>query len=237
MLLRSDDPVLAESMTGLTPALPAWRPAPRYPDPVPFYREQVVPRLVALTCGANGLNRLRAATTAGLVGTVVEIGFGSGFNVPHYPAGVDKVLAVEPSATAFRLAGRRIGDAAVPVEQVGLDGQALPLDDASCDAALCTFALCTIPDVDSALAEVHRVLRPGGRFHFLEHGLAPDARVAAFQHRVEPLQRRVADGCHLTRDPVALTGAAGFALAEVDQLYGAGPKAWSYLTRGVAVRA
>jgi len=208
----------------------------RYPDAVPFYREQVVPRLVALTCGAKGLDDLRARTAAGLHGRVVEIGFGSGFNVPHYPEGVERVLAVEPSATAFRMASGRIGASPVPVEQVGLDGQVLPLDDASCDAALCTFVLCTIPNVEAALAEVRRVLRPGGHFHFLEHGLAPDARVAAFQRRVEPLQRRVADGCHLTRDPVALARTAGFEVLEVDQRYGAAPKPWAYLTRAVVVR-
>jgi len=204
---------------------------------MPFYREQVVPRLVALTCGAKALAGLRAETAAGLSGRVLEIGFGSGFNVPHYPDGVERVLAVEPSATAFRMAGKRIAASAVPVEQVGLDGQSLPLDDASCDSALCTFALCTIPDAGAALAEVRRVLRPGGRFHFLEHGLAPDSKVVAFQHRVEPLQRRIADGCHLTRDPVAMVVDAGFAIEEVDQKYGAGPKAWAYLTRAATVRA
>jgi len=204
---------------------------------VPFYREQVVPRLVALTCGASALSGLRARTAAGLAGQVVEIGFGSGFNMPHYADGVDRVLAVEPSATAFRLAGRRIVASPIPVEQVGLDGQALPLEDASCDGALCTFALCTIAEPEAALAEVWRVLRPGGRLHFLEHGLAPDPKVAAFQHRVEPLQRRLADGCHLTRDPLALARSAGFEIDEVEQKYGAGPKAWAYLTRASTVRA
>jgi len=203
---------------------------------VPFYKEQVVPRLVALTCGASALSGLRAATASGLAGRVVEIGFGSGYNVPHYPAEVDNVLAVEPSATAWRMAAGRVAASPVPVEQVGLDGQALPIEDSSCDGAICTFALCTIPDPGAALAEVRRVLRPGGRFHLLEHGLAPDARVAAFQHRVEPLQRRIADGCHLTRDPVALVTAAGFRVEDVDQKYGAGPKAWAYLTRVAAVR-
>jgi SAM-dependent methyltransferase len=203
---------------------------------VPFYREQVVPRLVALTCGASALSELRVRTAAGLSGRIVEIGFGSGFNVPHYPGAVQGVMAVEPSATAWRMASRRIGATSVPVEQIGLDGQSIPLDDASCDGALCTFALCTIPDPGKALAEVRRVLRPGGRFHLLEHGLAPDARVAAFQRRVEPLQRRIADGCHLTRDPVALVREAGFRIEDLDQSYGAGPKPWAYLTRAATVR-
>ncbi len=204
---------------------------------MPFYKEQVVPRLVALTCGASALSALRARTASGLSGRVVEIGFGSGFNIPHFPADVDRVLAVEPSATAWRMASRRVAASPVPVEQVGLDGQSLPLDDASCDGAICTFALCTIPDPEAALAEVRRVLRPGGRFHLLEHGLAPDARVASFQHRFEPLQRRIGDGCHLTRDPIALVTGAGFAVEEVEQKYGAGPKAWAYLTRAATVRA
>ena len=204
---------------------------------MPFYKEQVVPRLVAVTCGASALSGLRARTAAGLSGRVVEIGFGSGHNLPHLPAEIDRVLAVEPSSTAWRMASRRVGASPVPVEQVGLDGQALPLEDGSCDGAICTFALCTIPDPVTALAEVRRVLRPGGRFHLLEHGLAPDARVASFQRRFEPVQRRIADGCHLTRDPVALVTAAGFTVEEVEQKYGAGPKAWAYLTRAATVRA
>lgn len=202
-----------------------------------FYREQVVPRLVALTCGSSALSGLRAATTAGLSGRVVEIGFGSGFNVPLYPVDVERVMAVEPSATAFRLAAKRIDASSVPVERVGLDGQSLPLEDSSCDGALCTFTLCTVPDPVTALAEVRRVLKPGARFHFLEHGLAPDANVVAFQRRMEPFQRRIADGCHLTRDPLALARSAGFIVDDADQRYWRGPKAWAYLTRAATVRA
>jgi len=203
---------------------------------VAFYREQVVPRLVAVTCGSKALRAKRAEAADGLSGIVVEIGFGSGFNLPHYPAEVDRVLAVEPSPTAFRMAGTRIRQASVPVERVGLDGQSIPLADASCDGVLCTFSLCTIPEPSQALAEIRRVLRPGGRFHFLEHGLAPDEKVVRFQRRVEPLQRRLADGCHLTRDPVALASSAGFEIEQLDQGYGVGPKAWSYLTRAATVR-
>ncbi|MGD0881789.1 MAG: class I SAM-dependent methyltransferase [Acidimicrobiales bacterium] len=201
-----------------------------------FYRDQVVPRLIALTCGNSALSEFRARAAAGLSGRVLEIGFGSGFNMAHYPDAVHDVVAVEPSATAWRMASRRIRAASVPVEQIGLDGQSIPLDDASCDGALCTFTLCTIPDPAVALAEVRRVLRPGGRFHFLEHGLAPDARVAAVQHRFEPVQRRIADGCHLTRDPVALARQAGFRIEDMDQGYHRRPRALTYLTRAAGFR-
>ena len=200
-----------------------------------LYRERILPVLVDRACGTAGLMKWRAELSSGLAGRVLEIGFGSGLNVDHYPSTVEQVLAVEPSAKAFRIAQRRIESSPVLIELVGLDGQLIPLPDDSCDDALCTFALCTIPDVDAALAEVRRVLRPGGRFHFLEHGLAPDPRVAVWQRRLEPLQRRVADGCHLTRDPITLVRSAGFGLDDVDQRYGSGPKPWTWFTRGVAV--
>ena len=201
-----------------------------------LYREHVVPRLVDRTCGAAGFDRWRARATDGLSGRVVEVGFGSGLNLPHYPPGVEVVLAVEPATVARRLAERRIRAAPVPVEHVGLDGTHIPLDDESCDAALFTFTLCTVPDPAQALAEVRRVLRPGGAVHFLEHGLSPDAGVAKWQHRLEPVQRRVADGCHLTRDASALVRDAGFALRRTEQRYVRGPKPWCWLTLGVAAK-
>ena len=157
-----------------------------------FYRQQLLPRLVDRACGSAGYDRWRREVTAGLSGTVVEIGFGSGLNMPAYPAAVTRVWAVEPASLGRKLAAARIADSHVHVEHVGLHGEALPLEDDSCDGALSTFTLCTIPDVERALAEVRRVLRPGGRFHFLEHGLAPDVDVARWQHRLEPMQKRVA---------------------------------------------
>ena len=201
-----------------------------------IYQQQVVPRLVEWTLGTSGFDKYRARTTEGLSGRVVEIGFGSGLNLPHYPPEVEKVLAVEPAHVARQRAERRIRAAAVPVEHVGLDGQVLPLDDASCDAALCTFTLCTVPDPSEALAELLRVLKPSGTFHFLEHGLSPDRAVAKWQHRFEPVQRRVADGCHLTRDPSSLVERAGFVMQRNQQRYVQGPKPWCWVTLGVAAK-
>lgn len=199
-----------------------------------LYRRHILPRLIDLACGSAELGRWRARVTEGLAGRVVEIGFGSGLNVPHYPAGVEVVLAVEPADAAVALAQRRIDASPVPVERVGLDGQQVALADASCDAALVTFTLCTIPDPARALAELRRIVRPGGRLHLLEHGVAPDASVRRWQQRLEPVQRRLADGCHLSRDPLALLTGAGFEPEWVDQRYARGPRPWSWFTAGVA---
>jgi SAM-dependent methyltransferase len=201
-----------------------------------LYRERILPHLIDRACGTRELGEWRSSVTRGLRGTVVEIGFGSGLNVPALPPEVTRVYAVEPAAVARRLAGRRIAASPIRIEHVGLRGESIPLDDESCDSALSTFTLCTIPDVDRALAEVRRVLRPGGRFHFLEHGLSPDASVAAWQRRIEPVQKRMADGCHLTRDPVALVRSAGFEIEREASRYAKGPKPWSWFTEGVAVR-
>jgi len=203
---------------------------------VGFYREHVLPRLVDRTCGTGELREWRKRVTAGLSGTVVEIGFGSGLNLPAYPPEVHLVYAVEPALTARRLAEERIAASHVHVEHVALRGESIPLDDGSCDGALSTFTLCTIPDVEAALAEVLRVLRPGGRFHFLEHGRSPDPSVAAWQRRLEPMQKRLADGCHLTRDAAELVRAAGFEIERVESRYAKGPKPWTWLTEGVAIK-
>ena len=207
----------------------------RYVAPMGLYREHVVPRLVELTCGAKGVERYRRSAMEGLSGRVLEIGFGSGLNIPHYPGAVTEVLAVEPAATARRIAEGRIAAASVPVVHVGLDGQAVDLPDASCDSALCTFSLCTIPDPGRALGEVARILVPGGRLHVLEHGRAPEPGIARWQRRIDPIERRIADGCHLSRDPVALLEAAGFSLERCEQRYVSGPKPWSYFTMAVAL--
>ena len=184
-----------------------------------FYEKQVVPRIVNVTCGTKAAEPLRRRVCSGLAGDVVEIGFGSGLNVPFYPADVTRVAAVEPADVSWKLASRRLAAASVPVQRSGLDGQSLPFADASYDAALSTWTLCTIPDVAVALRELRRVLKPGGTLHFLEHGLAPDERVRRWQRRFEPVQKRIFAGCHFTRPIVDLLTAAGFAIGELDVFY------------------
>ncbi|QIK68500.1 class I SAM-dependent methyltransferase [Nocardioides sp. HDW12B] len=179
---------------------------------------------------------LRERVCAGLTGDVVEVGFGSGHNVAFYPAAVRSVAAVEPADVGWRLAADRVAASSVPITRAGLDGASLPFGDDSFDSAVSAWTLCTIPDVEQALRELRRVLRPGGTLHFVEHGLAPDAGVARWQHRLEPLQKRMVGGCHLTREIVPLLEAAGFTLREVDVFYEEGaPKVLGADTLGVAV--
>ena len=199
-----------------------------------LWDEQVLPRAVDLVCGSPPVDRLREPFCAGLHGDVVEIGFGSGLNVAHYPDAVRSVTAVEPSQVAWRRAAPRIAAAGVPVVRGGLDGQRLDLPDASFDRALSAFTLCTIPDAGAALAELLRVLRPGGELHFVEHGLAPDAAVSAWQHRLTPGWRRLAGGCHLDRPIDELLERSGFVLEDVHRFYGTGPKTFAYFYLGRA---
>jgi SAM-dependent methyltransferase len=184
-----------------------------------IYNDRVLPRILDTACGSNRLDPLRRRVCANLAGEVIEIGFGSGRNIPFYPAAVASVAAVEPSDLSWRLAGERLRATDVPVLRSGLDGQSLPFADDSFDTALSTWTLCTIPDVAAALGELRRVLRPGGTLHFLEHGLAPDEDVRRWQRRIEPVQKRITDGCHLTRPIVELLTTAGFTIKELDAFY------------------
>lgn len=205
-----------------------------------WWTDRVVPHLADRSLATGPVTRLRGEAVAGLRGRVLEIGFGSGLNAAHYPAEVIAVDAVEPSEVGWRLSAPRRAAASVPVRRVGLDGQRLEADDASYDAVLSTFTLCTIPDVVRALEEVRRVLRPGGALHFLEHGLAPSPGVARWQRRLDPLQRRAAGGCHLSRDVPALVGAARLEITHVAAAYLPGPgvaRPWGYVYRGTAVRS
>jgi ubiquinone/menaquinone biosynthesis C-methylase UbiE len=202
---------------------------------VGVYAEQVLPRVIDKVMDVKPLREARARACGALAGEVLEVGFGSGLNLPHLPPAVTKVLAVEPSEVARRLARKRIADAAADVELVGLDGQSVPLADDSADAALVTWTLCTIPDARAALDEVRRVLRPGGVLHFVEHGCSPDDRVRRWQHRLDGIQQRVAGGCHLVRDIPAMLADAGYEVERLQTYYGRGePKTHGWTFEGVA---
>jgi ubiquinone/menaquinone biosynthesis C-methylase UbiE len=199
-----------------------------------FYGERVLPHLVDRVMGRKEMAEVRQRVCAGLAGDVVEIGFGTGHNLPYLPAAVSRLRAVEPSGISVRLAKDRIEAAPFPVEVVGLDGEQLPLPDDSADAVLCTWSLCTIPDPAAALAEMRRVLRAGGELHFVEHGAAPEPKVRRWQDRLNGLQNAVAGGCNLNRDIAALVTGAGFRPTTLENYYLSGPKAFGYLYEGVA---
>jgi SAM-dependent methyltransferase len=200
-----------------------------------FYGDQVLPRLIDLSLRGGEISRLRARVAAGLAGEVLEIGFGSGLNVPHYPPGLTRVQAVDPAATGRKLAARRVAACPVPVEYLGLDAQRLPLDDARIDHVLSTWTLCTIPDPGRALAEIRRVLRPGGALHFLEHGLSPDPTMARLQNLLTPLQRRAFGGCHINRPIASLLAGAGLEVTQLRNYYLQGPHALGYMYEGIAI--
>jgi SAM-dependent methyltransferase len=184
-----------------------------------LYGDHVLPRIIDVACGMKSNEPLRRRVCDGLEGEVVEIGFGSGLNVPFYPEAVTRVAAIEPADIGWKLAEKRLGSTSVPIERSGLDGETLPFPDASFDAALSTWTMCTIPNLSTALSELRRVLKSGGTLHFIEHGLAPDERVRRWQHRLEPVQKRLFGGCHLTRPIVELLTSAGFTIKELDVFY------------------
>ena len=199
------------------------------------YAEQVLPRITNLVLGNAEFGRkFRARACAGLMGDVVELGFGSGLNLPYLPSEVTGIWTVEPSRVALQLARSRIAASTAPVHRGTLDGARLDFPDDRFDAALSTMTLCTIPDVYGALAELRRVLKPGAVFHFAEHGLADDPKVVRRQRRFEPMQKRFAGGCHLARDIATLVTAAGFEITELDKQFMKGPKPWSYMYVGRA---
>jgi len=202
-----------------------------------IYRNQMLPRLQDKVMDTKVNRATRERVCGGLHGDVVEVGFGTGLNARYYPSGVSRVLAVEPSAVCMRIAEPRIAESSTPVELAGLTGEHLDLPSEEFDAVLSTWTLCTIPDVGAALGEIRRVLKPGGTFHFVEHGHAPDAGVARWQRRIEPVSKPIFGGCHLTRKIPDLIQQAGFVIEGLDSYYAKGdPKIFGYTFEGRAIK-
>jgi len=202
-----------------------------------FYRDHILPRCVNKGMSGDEFRRLRAEHLVRARGRVLELGFGSGLNLPHYPEAVTELLGVDPARVGRKLAAERIAAAPFPVRFLDLDENGrLPLEDASIDTAASTWTLCTIPDVASALAEVRRVLVPGGELCFLEHGLSPDPGVARWQGRLNGIQKLLFGGCRLNRKIDDIVRAAGFELSEPKQFLMSGPRTHSSLYAGSGVK-
>lgn len=202
-----------------------------------FYETRILPHILNVAMNTKAVSEERRRCLEGVQGTVLEIGFGTGLNLPHYPATVEKVVGVDPSRTSARLARKRIAAAPFPVESVGLSAETIPVADRSFDTIVSTFTLCTIPDVASALAEMRRALRPGGHLHFVEHGRAADPGVQRWQARLNPIQGKICGGCHLDRHISGLIQHAGFKIERLEHAYLQGaPRFAGFLYRGVATR-
>lgn len=200
-----------------------------------WYDRHLLPRLLDLACGSKPVRKQREKVVPLASGDVLEVGMGTGLNVPFYDkARVRRIVGVDPAQQMHRLALRRIRAAGLPVELVGLSAERLPLADASFDSVVCTYTLCSIPEPLTALREIRRVLKPGGRLLFSEHGVAPDESVQRWQRRLQPIWGPLAGGCQLSLDVPAELKAAGFA-SKVQSRYIPGPKFASFHYWGEAV--
>lgn len=197
-----------------------------------FYEQHIVPHLVNLAMRNRQLAPYRERVLSQAEGRVLEIGIGSGANLPLYTDRAHEVLGLEPHPKLLEMASGKAGH--VPSKLIEGSAESIPLDEHSVDTVVTTWTLCTIPDVSVALAEMRRVLRPGGQLLFVEHGLSPDERVRKWQNRLNPLWKRVAGGCNLNRPIATLIEAAGFRVSQLDTGYMAGPKAMTFMYEGVA---
>jgi SAM-dependent methyltransferase len=197
-----------------------------------FYQRYILPQLLNLSMRSSRLAPYRQRLISLASGRVLEIGIGSGLNLPFYTAHTTEILGLDPHpkllAMASRIASR------VPANIVGGSADSIPVGDATVDTVVTTWTLCTIPDVMAALREMRRVLKPDGQLLFVEHGLAPDEGVRRWQHRLTPLWKGIAGGCHLDRDIAGLIRGAGFDIAHVETGYMPGPKPMTFMYEGSA---
>jgi ubiquinone/menaquinone biosynthesis C-methylase UbiE len=200
-----------------------------------FYDRHILPHLIDLACGMGAVMKARSQIVPQAHGRVLEIGIGSGLNLEFYdPAKVQQIVGVDPSADMQALARERAARIHIPVEMIALELGQIQAPAASFDSIVCTFTLCTIPDAVAALKEMRRVLKPGGRLWFCEHGKAPDLPVLRWQNRLTPIWKPLAGGCHLNRDMPVLIAAGGFTIGELQSRYLKGPKPMTFVYSGWA---
>jgi len=200
-----------------------------------IYSKYIFPRLVDWTLGTQDVGELRSELLSEVRGKVLEIGFGTGLNLPHYPKSVKELHIVDPNPGMHALALRRMAKSKIKIRGHVLKGESLPHKDETFDSVVCTFTLCSIAMVAQALWEVRRVLKPHGRFFFLEHGLSPEPKIQVWQHRLTPIQKWIGDGCHLDRPITMLVEAVGLKVEEVRNFYfKAFPRFLGYLYLGTA---
>ncbi len=205
--------------------------------PVGLYARHVLPRLIDLAMRSRDVMAEREKLVPRAAGTVLEVGVGSGLNLPLYGPAVERLYGLDPSPELARMARRRLRQIRFPVRLITGSAEAVPLPDGSMDTVVSTWTLCSIPDPARALAEIRRVLRPGGRFIFIEHGRSPDARVLAWQDRLDSVWQRMAGGCHLNRAMDTLIASGGFRISEIERGYNRGPRPFTYLYKGLGVRS
>ena len=185
-----------------------------------FYSDKVVPRLVTCACGTKPILKQREKVVPQARGRGLEIGMGAGHNLPYYRAEqVERIVGIDPCSASWALAQPRAASLGVPLEFIEGSAESIPLPDEEFDTVLMTYSLCTIPDAQAALQEIRRVLKPGGRLVFCEHGEAPDVSVARWQQRVNPLWRKLLGGCNLNRPITRWISDAGFSISALDQMY------------------
>lgn len=201
-----------------------------------FYTNKILPNLLNSAMTDKSLERLRPQTLVKARGETLEIGFGGGLNLPFYPPGVVSLTAVDVNPGMEKLARKVVADSPLKVDLHLLNGEELPFEDRSFDSVVSTWTLCSIERLDKALGEIRRVLRPDGRFIFIEHGLSPDTKVQKWQHRLNPLQKKLAGNCHLNRPIRTLIENQGFKISELNEFYLENtPKFVGYFYQGCAL--